>query len=55
MQFIRLLRIDRERRAAALRVDRDPPFPVELKAVAAWNMVEPAMSIFEIGRLEPKR
>ncbi len=38
-----------------MRVDCHSTLPVELEAMAAWNMVEPAMSVFKIGRLEPKR
>jgi hypothetical protein len=55
MEFVRLLGSYRESRAATQRVNRHPALPVELEAMAAWNMVEPAMRVFEIGRLEPKR
>jgi hypothetical protein len=38
-----------------MRIDDHPPVLLELKPMAAWNMVNPTMSIFEIRRLEPKR
>jgi hypothetical protein len=55
MEFVRLLGIYRESRATTMRVDRYLAVPFELKPMAAWNMVKPTMSIFEIGRLESKR
>ena len=55
VEFVGLLGSHRHSGAAAKRVDRNPPLPVELEAMAAWHMMEPAMSVFEIGRLEPKR
>jgi hypothetical protein len=55
MEFVRLLGSYRESRAATQRVNRHPALPVELKAMTAWHMIEPAMSKFEIGRLEPER
>ena len=55
MEFISLLGPYRQGRAPAQRVDRHPTAPVELEPMAAWNMVEPAMSVFEIGWLEAKR
>src|SRR6478735_2336828 len=33
----------------------DPPQPVELEAVTTWHMVQPAMRVVEIARLEAKR
>jgi hypothetical protein len=55
MEFVGLLGSHRQSGATTMRVDRHPPLPVELEAMAAWNMVQPAMSVFEIGRLELKR
>jgi hypothetical protein len=55
MEFVRQLGPHRQRRAAARRVDGYASLPVELEAMAAWNVVKPAMSVFEIGRLKPKR
>ena len=55
MEFVRLLGSYRESRAATQRVNCHPALPVELKAMAARHMAEPAMRVFEIGRLEPKR
>jgi hypothetical protein len=55
MELVGLLGPYRQRRAAAKRVDRHPPGPVELETMAAWHMVQPAMRKFEIGRLEAKR
>jgi hypothetical protein len=55
MEFVGLLGVYRESRAATKSVDCHPSFPVELEAMAAWNMIEPAVSVLEIGRLELKR
>ena len=54
MKFVRLLRPYRQSRAAAKRVDRHPPGPIEPEAMTAWNMAQPAMGELEVGRLEAK-
>ena len=51
-QFVALFGLDRHRRASAERVDRDPSQPVELETVTTWDVVQPAMGIFEVFRLE---
>src|SRR6202044_3542597 len=55
MEFVRLLGPYGESRTATKSVDCHPSFPVELEAMAAWNMAEPAVGVLEIGGLEPKR
>ena len=54
MKFVRLLSRYRQARAAADGVDRHPPGPIELEAMTAWNMPQPAMGKLEVDRLEAK-
>ena len=54
-QFVGLLWLDRQHCASAERVDRHTSQPVELEAMTAWDVVQPAMRIFEIVRLEAQR
>src|ERR1700721_3060965 len=55
MEFAGLLGVYGESRAATKSVDCHSSFPVEQEAMTAWNMIEPAVSVLEIGGLETKR
>jgi hypothetical protein len=55
MQFVGLFWSHRQGSAATKGVDRYPPGPLELEPMTAWNMMQPAMGVFEIRRLGAKR
>jgi hypothetical protein len=55
MEFVGLLGVYRESGAATKSVDCHSSFPVKLEAMTAGNMIEPAVSVFEIRGLEAKR
>jgi hypothetical protein len=54
-QFVGLLGLNRHRRASTSRVDRHPSKPVELETMAAGDVMQRALSIFEVARLETQR